>query len=75
MSREARSCESLLLFVVGSAVLTTSDDGIGFRLTLADGPSLSRILAEEVLGEFILWSGKFEIDSVVGVDGLGKFDV
>jgi hypothetical protein len=62
--------ESLIFIGVVGVVLTASGGGIGLRLNLADGPRRSRILADDVLGEF---NGESENDEILDAGGLKRF--
>lgn len=72
-SGEGNTGESLLLVGVVGVVTTASGGGIGFRLNFAEGPSRSRIFAEEVLGEFGGGSGNDGTDGTFDTVGLRRF--
>lgn len=68
--------ESLLgVGVVGvvGIELTANGGGIDLRLNFADGPRRSRILAEDVLGEFIGESENGDADEILDAGGLKRF--
>lgn len=54
-------------------VITANGGGIGLRLNFADGPRRSRILADDVLGEFVDVSGNDEPDGILDIGGLRRF--
>ncbi len=62
----------ILVGVVG-VVIIANGGGIGLRLNFADGPRRSRILADDVLGEFVAESGNDETDDILDVGGLRRF--
>jgi len=63
-----------LIFVgVVGVVITANGGGIGLRLNFADGPRRSRILADDVLGEFVDESENDEPDEILDIGGLRRF--
>ncbi len=65
--------ESLILVGVVGVVIIANGGGIGLRLNFADGPRRSRILADDVLGEFVDESGNDEADGILEIGGLRRF--
>jgi len=63
----------LILVGVVGVVITANGGGIGLRLNFADGPRRSRILADDVLGEFVAESENGGTDEILDVGGLRRF--
>ena len=63
-----------MIFVgVVGVVIIANGGGIGLRLNFADGPRRSRILTDDVLGEFVDESGNDETDEILDIGGLRRF--
>ena len=72
-SGEGNTGESLIPVAIEGMVTIVNGGGIGFRLNLADGPSRSRILADDVLGELVNGSGNDGMEGTFETGGLRRF--